>query len=92
MLSVYDSYIALANNIVERATQDYVIAAKTKKNKGIDRIVKDGERLCELRDFFYSEWFKDLTGESPDRILRHLRYKIEEASIGGDDNDFAMAN
>lgn len=92
MASIYEPYIALANNIIERATQDYVIAAKTKSNKGIERIIKDGKYLCELRDFFYSNWFRVLTWESPDRILRHLRDKIEEASIGGESDVFEMEN
>ena len=70
MNGIEENYQALANAIALQAVQDYQTVYKTSLKKPDDLFIKG--KLEELRRFFDSQWFVDLTGADGANVVRRI--------------------
>ncbi len=66
------SYINLANAIIATAVNDYCSAIKVKHGSVLKHYKKNNEMLCDVRDFFFSDWFETLNWMDHNVILKRL--------------------
>ena len=70
MNGIEENYQALANAIALQAAQDYHRLYRMSMKKPDDLYIKG--RLEELRRFFNSQWFVDLTGADGANVVRRI--------------------
>lgn len=91
MGGLMENYQALANAVVFQAVQDYKCALKLSRKRPHDKIL-DGQ-LQDLRKFFNSQWFCDLTGvdgadiagrieANPDIVVRKVFIYVRQQPEG----------
>lgn len=73
----YDPYEELANGIVIQACKDYKNAYKRSLRKtGI--VGESDEELAELKEFFRSNWYNQLTEVYGEYLMERLRNEVIE--------------